>query len=82
MGCVIFEILQAAYPAPDQQRKRVLFPGDSCFPLSVKATNDDQKDNKGKAMNVSEKDQIRVIIKQIYPLDELDTSYIDTQDVH
>ena len=57
MGCVIFEILQAAYPTPSEPKKRVLFPGDSCFPLSVKATNDDQKqDNTCKAMNVSEKD--------------------------
>ena len=61
----------------------MLFPGDSCFPLSVKATNDDQKaDHSCKAMNVSEKDQIRVIIKQCNQLDELDVSYIDTKDVH
>lgn len=33
-------------------------------------------------MNVSEKDQIRVIIKQCNQLDELDVSYIDTKDVH
>ena len=33
-------------------------------------------------MNVSEKDQIRVIIKQLAHLDELDVSYIDTKDVH
>ena len=41
LGCVIFEILQMARPAqspaaPTAYTDRVLFPGDSCFPLSMR----------------------------------------------
>jgi hypothetical protein len=69
MGCIIYELLMYIYFEDFNEakndfkenfdKKRYLFTGDSCFPLSPITKNED-KDNKTKI--ISKKDQIKLIL--------------------
>lgn len=73
-GCILYELIGAS--RPDLKLDRILFKGDSCYPLSP------VKQNGGKAPKIDEKDQMKTIMKNVGKLGEGDVAHISESDTH
>ena len=60
--------------------QRFLFQGDSCFPLSPYKKDNAPANTTGKKV-ISSNDLMKVILKNLGPQDEADTSYITNENV-
>ena len=73
-GCILYELIGAS--RPDLKLDRILFKGDSCYPLSP------VKQNASKVPRIDEKDQMKTIMKNIGKLGEGDVAHITESDTH
>lgn len=89
-GCILAELLSITdvyanakdFQLENSQSKlsHLLFPGDSCYPLSP--CFDAMADTKNSQIHITENDQLLKILKVLGPLSTADKSFIKCQDVH
>lgn len=76
LGCVLAEIQGLIKEnCPAIENRQALFPGGSCFPLSPTLKQQDEEQH-NKKLNISDKDQLNLILKVLGPLKENDISFI------
>ena len=75
MGCCIYELMQITKPDYDH-RQRILFPGDSCNPLSPFYKN--RGENKERV--TSSRDQMVVICQKLPKLSKNDLTFINKKE--
>ena len=69
-GCCLYELLTMKEEQSKSARERVLFAGDSCYPLSPKFYDESEQ------IKYSKNDQIKLIIENIDELTQNDMSFV------
>lgn len=89
LGCTLFELFQQISPNPQPPiisktvNARILFPGQFCFPLSAKPALDQALDeiSQDNSLQAEKEDQLNMILKQINPLTESDTCFVERKEM-
>lgn len=89
LGCTLFELFQQISPNPTSPQisktvnARILFPGQFCFPLSAKPALEQVVDEMGQDndLQAEREDQLNMILKQINPLTESDTCFVERKEM-
>ena len=79
MGCIFAELLwsqEAKRDPKNTSQIRAIFPGNSCYPLSPKAS---KESNSNEDPKISSKDLLKVICRTIGTPSEADRSFISTE---
>lgn len=79
IGCILFELLQATKLMKMEEHNPVLFPGNSCYPLSPIIDREESQKNNFNKLYVDKDDQLIKIVQKLSDLDNHDLSFISDE---